>query len=63
MPPTMAKLRITQTKSIIKQPAKQKRTMEALGLRRMGQTNTIDDSPQVRGMVAKVRHLISVEEA
>jgi large subunit ribosomal protein L30 len=58
----MAKLKITQTKSIIKQPAKQKRTMEALGLRRMGQTNTVDDSPQVRGMVAKVRHLVSVEE-
>jgi large subunit ribosomal protein L30 len=59
----MAKLKITQIKSTIRQPYKQKRTMEALGLRRMGQTNTIEDSPQVRGMVKKVSHLISVEEA
>jgi len=40
----------------------QKRTMEALGLRRMGHTNTLEDTPQVRGMIAKVRHLIAVEE-
>jgi large subunit ribosomal protein L30 len=59
----MAKLKITQIKSTIRQPYKQKRTMEALGLRRMGHTNTIEDSPQVRGMVKKVSHLISVEEA
>lgn len=58
----MPKLKITQTKSVIKQPYTQKRTMEALGLRRMGQSNTVEDSPQVRGMVAKVRHLVSVEE-
>lgn len=59
----MAKLKITQTKSTIRQPFKQKRTMEALGLRRMGQTNTLEDTPQIRGMVNKVRHLISIEEA
>lgn len=59
----MAQLKITQVKSIIRQPFKQKRTMEALGLRRMGQSNTFEDSPQVRGMIEKVRHLVSIEEA
>ncbi len=59
----MAKLTITQTKSTIKQPFKQKRTMEALGLRRMGHTNTLEDTPQLRGMLAQVRHLVSIEEA
>jgi large subunit ribosomal protein L30 len=59
----MAQLKITQTKSTIKQPFKQKRTMEALGLRRMGQSNTLEDSPQLRGMIEKVRHLVSIEEA
>lgn len=59
----MAQLKITKTKSTIKRPYQQKRTMEALGLRRMGQTNVIEDTPQVRGMIDKVRHLISVEEA
>jgi len=58
----MAKLIITQTKSTIRKPFKQKRTMEALGLRRMGQTNTLEDTPQIRGMVSRVRHLISLEE-
>jgi large subunit ribosomal protein L30 len=59
----MAKLKITQTKSTIRQPQNQKRTMEALGLRRMGQSNTVEDTPQIRGMVQRVQHLVSVEEA
>jgi large subunit ribosomal protein L30 len=58
----MSKLKIQQIRSTIRRPAKQKRTMEALGLRRIGHSNTIEDSPQVRGMIQKVRHLISVEK-
>lgn len=58
----MPKLRITQTKSVIRQPAPQKRTMEALGLRRMHQTTTLEDTPQIRGMITKVHHLVTVEE-
>jgi len=59
----MAKLKITQTKSTIKKPYPQKRTMEALGLRRIGQSNTLEDTPQIRGMVERVRHLVTVEDA
>lgn len=59
----MPKLRITQVKSTIKKPYPQKRTMQALGLRRIGHTNTLEDTPQLRGMVEKVRHLVAVEEA
>ncbi len=58
----MAKLKITQTRSVIKATAKQRRTMEALGLRRMNQTVTHEDSPGVRGMIDRVRHLVDVEE-
>jgi large subunit ribosomal protein L30 len=60
---TSGTLRITQTRSVIRQPARQKRTMEALGLRRMHQTVEQPDNPQTRGMIDKVRHLVSVEEA
>lgn len=57
----MAKLRITQTRSVIDAPKRQKRTMEALGLRRMRQTVEHDDTPQIRGMLRKVEHLVSVD--
>lgn len=59
----MATLKITQTKSIIRQQAGQKRTIKALGLGRIGKTNEVTDTPQIRGMVEKVRHLVSVEES
>jgi len=55
-------LRITQVKSLIRRPKKQKLTMEALGIRRMHQTVVHADTPQVRGMVSTVRHLVEVEE-
>lgn len=58
----MSKLRITQTRSVIRQPKDQKRTMEALGLRRMHKTVELKDTPQIRGMIAKVHHLVTVEE-
>jgi large subunit ribosomal protein L30 len=59
----MATLKITQTKSIIGQQAKQKSTIKALGLGRIGKTNELNDTPQIRGMVTKVSHLVSVEES
>lgn len=58
----MAKLKITQVKSVIRRPIKQKRTIEALGIRRMHATVEHDDTPQIRGMIDKVRHLVTVEE-
>ena len=59
----MAQIKITQTRSTIRRPGDQKRTMEALGLRRIGRTVEVEATPQIKGMVAKVRHLVSVEEA
>jgi large subunit ribosomal protein L30 len=56
------KLRIRQTKSAIGRGEKQKRTVRALGLRRMHQVVVVEDTPQIRGMVNKVRHLVEVEE-
>jgi large subunit ribosomal protein L30 len=59
----MAKILVKQVKSKINCPQNQKRTMEALGLRKMGQVVEHDASPAVLGMVNKVKHLVSVEEA
>jgi large subunit ribosomal protein L30 len=58
----MKKLRITQIRSGIDRPAKQKRTLEALGLRRMHQSVEKDATPQIIGMVNKISHLLNVEE-
>lgn len=57
----MAKIRITYTKSAIGYNAKQKATIEALGLRRLQQSVVHEDSPVIRGMVNKVPHLVRVE--
>ena len=59
----MATLKITQTRSQIRRPGDQKRTLVALGLGRIGKTVEHEATPQIEGMVAKVRHLISVEHA
>ena len=60
----MAKmLKIRQTKSAIDSPKRQRRTLEALGIRRMHQTVEHEDSAPVRGMINKVRHLVDVEES
>lgn len=56
------KLKITQTRSVIGNKIKAKRTIEALGLKRMHQTVIHDDNPQIRGMVFVVKHMVSVEE-
>ena len=58
----MAKLNITWVKSGIGYNQDQKRTLKALGFRRLNQSVTRDDSSSVRGMINKVRHLIKVEE-
>jgi len=58
----MAKLRITQVKSTIGAKADQKATVKSLGLRKIRQTAEWDDTPQVRGMIKAVRHLVTVEE-
>jgi len=59
----MAKILVKQVRSKINCPQDQKRTLEALGLRKMGQVVEHDASPAVLGMVNKVKHLVSVEEA
>ena len=56
------KLRIKQVRSIIGRPARQKRTMEALGLRKINHTREVVATPQIKGMIEKVQHLIVVEE-
>ncbi|MEY3051699.1 MAG: ribosomal protein [Bacteroidota bacterium] len=57
----MSKVKITQVKSAIDRPKKQKETIRALGIRRMHQTVEHEATPQVLGMVAKVQHLLKVE--
>jgi large subunit ribosomal protein L30 len=58
----MADIKVTQIKSSIGTKPKHRGTLRALGLRGIGQTNTLPDRPEIRGMIAKVPHLISVEE-
>ncbi len=57
----MAKIRIIQTASVIDRSERQKRTMQALGLRKISQSVEVEATPQILGMVAKVNHLITVE--
>jgi large subunit ribosomal protein L30 len=58
----VTQLRITQVRSVIGRPGDQKDTVRRLGLRRMHDTILKEDRPEIRGMVAKVRHLVQVEE-
>jgi len=58
----MATIRITQVRSSIKRPKKQRLTLQALGLRKMHQTVEQEDSPSVIGMVKAVEHLVKVEK-
>ncbi|MXW42822.1 MAG: 50S ribosomal protein L30 [Acidimicrobiia bacterium] len=55
-------LKITQTRSAIGTRPKQRGTLRALGLRGIGQTNTLPDAPEIRGMINKVAHLVTYEE-
>jgi large subunit ribosomal protein L30 len=59
----MSKIKVKQVKSKINCPQNQKRTLEALGLRKMGQVVEHDSTPAILGMVNKVQHLVSVEES
>jgi large subunit ribosomal protein L30 len=58
----MSKLKITQTRSIIDRLENQKRTIKALGLGRPNYFVVQNDTPQIRGMIRKVAHLVKVEE-
>jgi large subunit ribosomal protein L30 len=55
-------LKVTQLRSRNGSDKRQKETLRSLGLRRIGQTVEVADSPQARGMLAKVRHLVEVSE-
>jgi large subunit ribosomal protein L30 len=57
----MAKIRITQVKSKIGRPERQKRTLEALGIRKLNHSVEHEATPQILGMVVKVNHLVKVE--
>ena len=58
----MAKIRIKLVRSAINRPARQKKTLVALGLRKMNQTVEVEATPQVLGMAKKVEHLVITEE-
>ena len=58
---TMAKIRITQVKSKNGKPERQKRTLEALGIHKLNHSVEHEATPQILGMVVKVRHLVKVE--
>jgi large subunit ribosomal protein L30 len=58
----MKKLKITQVRSIIDRSERQKRTMAALGLKKMNASVEVEATPQILGMVTKVNHLVKVEE-
>ncbi|MFT5055939.1 MAG: large subunit ribosomal protein L30 [Pseudoalteromonas distincta] len=59
----MGKVKITQVKSAIRRPADQKRTLIALGIKKLNKTREVDESPAVMGMIRKVEHLLKVEKA
>lgn len=58
----MAKIKITQVKSAIDRPERQKLTLKALGLNKMKASREVEATPQILGMITKVNHLVQVEE-
>ena len=58
----MATIKVKQIKSKIGAPIDQKRTLQALGLRKISQVVEVEDTPSIRGMVRKVNHLVTVVE-
>lgn len=58
----MSKVKITQVRSAINRPGRQKKTLEALGLRKLNQTVEHETTEQIKGMITKVAHLVTVEE-
>jgi large subunit ribosomal protein L30 len=59
----VAELKVTQVKSGIGTKPKHRGTLRALGLRGIGQSNVLPDRPEIRGMIARVPHLVKVEES
>jgi large subunit ribosomal protein L30 len=57
----MAKIKIKQTGSPIRRPASQRATLIGLGLNKMQRVVEIEDTPEVRGMIHKVRHMVEVQ--
>ena len=58
----MSKIKVTQTRSNIGSPKRQKDTLEALGLRKLNSSIEVEATPQILGMVRKVSHLVKVQE-
>ena len=58
----MSKLKVTQRRSVIARPKDQKVTIRRLGLHRINDTVIKEDRPEIRGLIAKVQHLVDVEE-
>ncbi len=58
----MTRLKVTQVRSVIHRPKDQKQTVRRLGLHRIRDSVIKDDRPEIRGMIAKVQHLVRVEE-
>jgi len=58
----MAKITVRQTGSPIRRTKDQRATLVGLGLNRIGRTSVLEDTPSIRGMIAKVHHLVTVEE-
>ena len=58
----MKKIKITQIKSGIDRPERQKKTLKALGLNKLNATKEVEATPQILGMVRKMNHLVAVEE-
>jgi large subunit ribosomal protein L30 len=58
----VSSLLVKQVRSAIGTKPKHRRTLQALGLGRIGRSNTLPDRPEIRGMIARVPHLVSVEE-
>jgi large subunit ribosomal protein L30 len=59
----MKKVKITQVKSVIDRPERQKRTMIALGIKKMNGSVEVEATPQILGMITKVNHLVTVVDA
>ncbi len=59
----MSQVKVTQVRSSIGTKPKQRGTLRALGLRRIGHTNILEDGPVLQGMLSRVPHLVKVEEA
>jgi large subunit ribosomal protein L30 len=59
----MPQITITQVKSIIDRPERQKLTIKALGLGKVNKSVTVEETPQIKGMVQKVQHLVEVKNS